>query len=297
MLPELREPMKRAQVTVPLWLIRAGVRLLRVPRDPEVRVHTVKIDGVRLRVYVPNRAGTSPGLLWIHGGGLLFGDAKQDEGLCLSTAKRLNVLIVSANYRMAPEHPFPAAHDDVLRAWKWFQANSAELQVDPARIAIGGESAGAGIAAGLVQRIHDQGGVQPIAQWLFAPMIDDRTAADRSLDTTDHFVWNNRKNLEGWSGYLGYEPGSATPPPYAAAGRRTDLAGLPPTFVTWTDLELFAGEDAAYSDALRNSGVNVTTDVVEGGIHGFENWAKQTPVAQALIVRAQQWLEAVLDHQ
>ncbi|MCW3493377.1 alpha/beta hydrolase [Microbacterium sp. SSM24] len=296
-LPELREPMKRTQASAPRWLVRAAVRVMPVPKSDAVAVTKARAGSVRLRVYTPRGARSGAGMLWIHGGGLLFGDAKQDESLCLSTAERLGMVIVSANYRVAPEHPFPAAHDDVRQAWTWFVDHAARLGVDADRIAIGGESAGGGLAAGLVQRIHDDGGAQPRAQWLFAPMLDDRVAARRELDALDHFVWNNAANREGWSGYLGGEPGAESVPAYASPGRRTELTGLPPAFLTWTDIELFAEEDAAYADALHRAGVPVATDIVTGAVHGFENWGKDTPVAQALIERAQYWLgRALAEH-
>jgi acetyl esterase/lipase len=289
-LPELREPMKRAQVSAPRWLVRLAVRAMPVPKSETVAVRTVRAGSGRLRVYVPTTPLSGAGLLWIHGGGLLFGDAKQDEALCLSTAERLGMVVVSANYRFAPEHPFPAAHEDVRSAWGWFLEHADDLGVDRHRIAVGGESAGAGLAAGLVQRICDDGGIRPRAQWLFAPMLDDRTAARRELDAERHFVWDNEANREGWAGYLGRPAGSRSVPEYAAPGRRKDLEGLPPAFLTWGDIELFAAEDAAYADALRDAGVEVTTDVVAGAPHGFENWAKDTPAARALLSRAQDWL-------
>jgi acetyl esterase/lipase len=318
-LPELREPMKRAQVSAPRWLVRTAVRVMPVPKSEAVRVERARVGRVRLRVYRPQAAasgaapsgaapsgaapsgaapsGAAPsgaGLLWTHGGGLLFGDARQDEALCLSTAERLGTVIVSANYRFAPEHPFPAAHDDVRAAWGWMLDRAASLGIDPRRIAVGGESAGAGLAAGLVQRLADDGGVQPCAQWLFAPMLDDRTAARRELDAEQHVVWDNVANREGWSGYLGGPVGGETVPPYASPGRRTDLTGLPPAFLAWGDIELFAEEDRAYADALAQAGVPVTTDIVAGAPHGFENWAKDTPAAQDLIARAQDWLREAL---
>ncbi|AWB87641.1 alpha/beta hydrolase [Mycetocola zhujimingii] len=291
-LPELRKPMKRAQVSLPRWLVRPLVKRMPVPKSSAVRVRAAKAGSVRLRIYEPVGARSGAGLLWIHGGGLLFGDARQDETLCLSTAERLGIVILSANYRFAPEHPFPAAHEDVLTAWRWFLQHATGLGVESARIAVGGESAGAGLAAALAQRIHDDGRTQPCAQWLFAPMLDDRTAAHRDLDAREHFVWNNRQNREAWSGYLGAPAGSAEVPPYSVPARRLDLTGLPPAYLTWTDLELFADEDSAYADALRAAGVPVTTDVVPGGVHGFENWANDTPVARELIERAQAWLRS-----
>jgi acetyl esterase/lipase len=292
-LPELREPMRRAQVSAPRWLVRAAVRLMGVPKSDAVEVRRERAGSVRLRVYVPRGVRSGSGLLWIHGGGLLFGDAKQDEALCLSTAERLGMVIVSANYRFAPEHPFPAAHDDVRAAWRWLIEHAAALQVDPERIAVGGESAGAGLAAGLIQRITDEGGEQPCGQWLFAPMLDDRTAARRELDAERHFVWDNEANREGWAGYLGAEPGAVSAPRYAVPARRDDLSGLPPAFLAWGDIELFADEDRTYADALGRAGVSVTTDIVGGAPHGFENWAKDTASARALVSRAQEWLRQV----
>lgn len=290
-LPELRGPMRLAQLSLPLWLLRRLVQVMPVPRSPSVRVRPARAGSVRLRVYEPVTGRSGAGLLWIHGGGMQFGDARQDESLCLSTAARLGVVIVSANYRLAPEHPYPAAHDDVRAAWGWLVEHAAELGVDAARIVIGGESAGGGLAAGLVQRLHDDGGTQPCGQWLFAPMLDDRPAARHELDDEDHLVWNNAKNRKAWSRYLGTAPGQPGVSSYAAPARREDLTGLPPAFIAWGDLELFADEDRAYAEALEAAGVPVTVDVVAGAPHGFENWGRHTDPAKRLIERAQAWLQ------
>jgi len=201
---------------------------------------------------------------------------------------------MSANYRFAPEHPFPAAHDDVHAAWKWLQEHAAGQGVNPTRVVIGGESAGGGLAAGLVQRIHDEGGTQPIGQWLFAPMIDDRTAANASLDILDHWIWNNRANRIGWSSYLGEAPGASDLPAYAAAARRTDLSGLPPAFIAVGDIELFYAEGRDYAAELERVGVPTTLDIIRGAPHGFENWARETAPAKALMVRARNWLHQLL---
>lgn len=155
-------------------LMRVATRVVRVPKIAGVAVRTVKADGIRLRIYLPETRRQEGALFWIHGGGLLFG----------------------------------------------------------------GESAGGGLAAALVQRLHDGDGVKPIGQWLFAPMIDDRTAADASLDETDHWVWNNRSNRVGWSGYIPATFGTDDVPAYAAAARRSDLTGLPPAYLAVGDIEL-----------------------------------------------------------
>ncbi|HEY0261248.1 MAG TPA: alpha/beta hydrolase [Lacisediminihabitans sp.] len=247
-----------------------------------------------IRLYRPDERIGDGALLWIHGGGLLFGDARQDEVLCAETAHELGIPVVSANYRFAPDHPFPAPLDDVRAAWAWLQAHAAELGVDPARIVVGGESAGAGLAASLVQRVHDEGGTQPLAQWLFAPMIDDRTAADESLDAIEHWVWNNRANRFGWSGYLGTAFGQAEAPAYAAAARRVELSGLPRTYIAVGDIELFYAEDVDYARRLERAGAEVVLDVVPGAPHGFENWARDTEPAKALLLRARAWLRDAL---
>lgn len=293
--PELRAATGRLRLPNPSrrlnrFLIRLAMRRMPVPTIDGVTVTRVTAGGVDLRVYRPDERHHSGGLFWIHGGGLLFGDARQDEAFCGETARELGIPVVSANYRFAPEHPFPAAHDDVSAAWRWMLDHASELGVDPARLVIGGESAGGGLAAALVQRIHDEGGVQPVGQWLFAPMIDDRTAVDESLDEIDHWIWNNRANRAGWSGYLGAAFGSTEVPAYAVAARRTDLSGLPPAYIMVGDIELFFEENENYARRLEQAGVPTTLDVVPGAPHGFESWARDSEAARALVTRARSWL-------
>lgn len=298
--PDLREATRKVPIpdASKAWMravIRLATRVMPVPRTDEVNVSTATTGSTRLRLYQPNDRHGDSGLLWVHGGGLLFGDARQDEALCAETASELGITIVSSNYRFAPEHPFPAALDDVHSAWEWLQQHAADLGLDPTRVVVGGESAGAGLAASLVQRLHDEGGVQPIAQWLFAPMIDDRTAADESLDAVEHWVWNNRANRVGWTGYLGFPPSTAVQPPnYAAAARRTELSGLPPAYIAVGDIELFFAEDSDYAERLQKAGVSTTLDVIPGAPHGFENWARDSVPARALMLRAWNWLGGIL---
>lgn len=243
-----------------------------------------------LRLYRPPEVRETAALLWIHGGGYIIGHPRQDDGHCATTATELGILVVSPRYRLAPEHPYPAALDDCHAAWKWLQAEAARLGIDPARIAIGGQSAGGGLAAALVQRIHDAGGIQPIAQWLFCPMLDDRTAAQRNRDTQGHLVWNNTGNRYGWAAYLGREPGSTQVSPYAAPGRRTNFAGLPPAWIGVGDVDLFHDEDRAYAQRLRDGGVAVELVEVAGAPHAFETWAPTTNLAQRYLTEARAWL-------
>jgi len=286
----LKLPALDVSKRLPRLIGRVGPRLLTAPPVEGVTISERRHGALRMRIYRPTGANNGPGLLWVHGGGLVIGAMKQDDRLCAGTAGELGLTVVSVEYRLAPEHPFPAALDDVLAGWNWLQAHARELGVNPARVVVGGESAGAGIAACLVQRLHDDAAVQPIAQWLFAPMLDDRTADRRELDDLDHWVWNNRANRFGWGAYL-----AGAPAPYAVAARRESLTGLPPTWLCVGDIELFHGEVVEYADRLRAAGVDVTLDLIPGGAHGFENWAADSVTAQALLQRARFWLSRQTD--
>ena len=201
-------------------LVRTAMRfVLRRARVDGVTTTVIDEGGARLRLYRPEGVSSDAALLWIHGGGLVIGTPLMDDRFCAETARELGIVIASVDYRLAPEHPFPLPLDDSAAAWSWLQTNAARLGVDPARVAIGGQSAGGGLAAALVQRLHDAGHSIP-AQWLFCPMLDDRTAAKRELDAVDHWVWSNRANLTGWSSYLAGEPGADAVPAYASPSRR-----------------------------------------------------------------------------
>lgn len=275
---------------------RAVLRRWPAQRVPGVRVRIARAGHAWLRVYEPEGRRSRPALLWIHGGGLVVGSARQDDGLCARTAARLDAVVVSVDYRLAPENPYPAAIDDVFAGWQWLLAHAGQLGVNTGRLAIGGESAGGGLAACLVQRVHDTGGVQPIAQWLFAPMLDDRTAADTGRDAVNHYVWNNRANRFGWTAYLQQPPSSATVPAYAVAARRSDLTGLPPTWIYTTEIELFHDEVLAYASRLRQAGAAVELQTVPAAPHAFELFENTAP-ARALMKRARAWLaEQLADH-
>lgn len=295
--PSLRERTERAislNLENPLTLAVVGRASRLVPgrRVEGVRRRIVRDGDARVRVYVP-AAPTGAGLLWVHGGGLVLGSAAVDDTFCGETARATGVTIVSVDYRLAPRHPFPAALDDAHAGWRWMLRHAVDLGLDVERLAVGGQSAGGGLAASLVQRLHDEG-ADLAAQWLFCPMLDDRTAADRTRDADAHFVWNNRANLVGWSSYLGAEPGAAELPSYASAARRADLAGLPPTWMYTSDIELFFDEDRDYARRLEEAGVAVTLDLVAGVPHGFEAWARDTELARALVSRAREWLSGRL---
>lgn len=292
--PELRQAMARMP-RLPLrsalfrrlasWLLSLRPK----PALPGVTL-TVRKDAPRVRSYRPDGVRSEGALLWIHGGGYVIGSAAVDDVLCAQVARELGVLVVSAEYRLAPRHPFPTPLDDCHAVWRWLLEQSEPLRIDASRIAIGGMSAGGGLAAALVQRVCDEGGPAPAAQWLMAPMLDDRTAALHALDAVAHPVWDNGLNRFGWRSYLGVEPGTADLPAYAAPARRVDLAGLPPAWIGVGAIELFHDEDVAYARRLEEAGVPVTLEIVPGAPHGFEAWGRDTPVGRTYIAKAIAWL-------
>jgi len=251
-------------------------------------------EGVKLRIYSPAGQKTRAAMLYIHGGGMMIGSPAMDDALLATTAAELDIVIVSPDYRLAPEHPYPAPMDDCHSAWKWIQDNLPSRGIDGKRIAIGGESAGGGLAAGLVLRLHDEGGSQPVAQWLFCPMLDDRTALDRSLDDLDHYVWNNKMNLVGWRSYLGNSFGTDQVSAYAAPARRTEFKGLPKAWIGVGDVELFFDENKAYAGKLGATGVACQLDIVAGAPHAFEGLAPDSDLAKDYLTKAKSWLKAAL---
>lgn len=225
-----------------------------------------------------SRPRPSAAVLWIHGGGLVMGSPVTDQPLCRRLADDLGAVVVSVTYRLAPEHPAPAALEDCATALAWLHDAADELGIDPGRIAVAGQSAGGGLAAALTQLAHDHGGLPLAFQALVYPMLDDRTVRHHDR-ATGHFVWTPRANRFGWSSYLGHDVGSATSEaegtgsavaPYAVPARRDDLAGLPPAWIGVGDLDLFRDEDVRYAERLVQAGVPCELRTVPGMYHGAD---------------------------
>ncbi|BFM15124.1 alpha/beta hydrolase [Maricurvus nonylphenolicus] len=285
--PELRQAYKRIPA-LPLhrssvrWMLKKLMGLAPNKKLLEgISIEEKTLGQWGLRIYKPQEQQSDAGLLWIHGGGLILGNAKVDDRQCVKFAKQLGIAVISVEYRLAPKHPYPAAIDDCFAAWQWFQDEAKNLGVNPERIAIAGQSAGGGLAANLAQRIYDADGVQPVAQILFCPMLDDRTAADISLDPLRHRLWSNINNRFGWSAYLCQEPDLESVPPYAVAARREDLSGLPPAWIGVGDIDLFCEEDKHYFERLQAAGVESELHISPQAPHGFESLVPGSSVSQA----------------
>lgn len=288
--PELAAVAAQPAISFSNPIIRRILRLFpglmsKVPDDANegVSVTEVRLDRAKARIYRPEWGGCEAGLIWIHGGGLILGRAKMNDELCSRYARTLGITVASVEYRLAPSHRYPAAIDDCYEVWKWFVESAESLGVDERQIAVGGQSAGGGLAAALCQRVQDEGGVQPKAQLLFYPMLDDRTARRSDIDPTEHLVWTNKDNKFGWSAYLNMNVGEDSTPPWSVPARREELSGLPPAWVGVGTLDLFLDENKLYAQRLREAGVECQLEIVEGAPHAFDVFVPDAAISRAFI--------------
>ncbi len=228
-------------------------------------------DPIRVLTYRPLGAQTSlPAIVHVHGGGFVMGSPEMKDAENRLFASELKCAIYSVDYRLAPEAPHPLPLQDIYSVFAWLHANAAELGVDPARIGIKGESGGGGLAAGVALYARDHAGPKFAFQHLIYPMIDDRSAVRDDLNpNVGEFVWTKGSNHFGWRSLLAKEPGSGDVSPYAAPSRATSLAGLPPTYISVGDLDLFLEENIEYALRLTRAGVPVECHVYPGAYHGF----------------------------
>ena len=257
--PRLLPVMRRASKLMSPGRTPSGVEVLTLP------------SGTGVRLYRPTGvAEPTAALLWIHGGGYVFGSAKQDDALCLRFCKALGITVASVDYRLAPEFPYPAPLEDCYAALTWLAALPA---VDPARVAIGGASAGGGLAAALALLARDRDEVVPVFQLLVYPMLDDRSSSAPA--DPNHRLWDPRANHFGWTSYLG-----GADPAVAVPARRADLSGLPPAWVGVGTHDLFHDEDIEYARRLVEAGVPCQVERIPGAFHGFDLVAAKVPVSQ-----------------
>jgi acetyl esterase/lipase len=266
---------------VDMAALRATIAATQPPRPPppaDVEVSEAVAPGrdgapgVRLIVTRPRAAGVAarPGILHIHGGGYVLGTAEMTGETDVVYAQELGAVIVSVDYRLAPETPYPGPVEACYAGLAWLYAEADRLGVDPGRLIVTGESAGGGLAAALVLLVRERGEIPIAFQHLVFPMLDDRTVTRPDPSPyLGQFVWNHAANRFGWTSLLGHEPGLAEVSPFAAPARASDLSGLPPTFISLGALDLFLEEDLDYARRLIRAGVPTELHVYPGAPHGF----------------------------
>ncbi|WP_406284335.1 alpha/beta hydrolase [Embleya sp. NBC_00896] len=243
---------------------RARTQPVQRPDGILVEDRVVAAD-VPVRIYTPKDADRPLGVLvWFHGGGFVFGDVDSSDGSCVATAIEVGCVVVSVEYRLAPEHPFPAGFEDAWAALRWVADNAASFGADPARIAVGGVSAGGGLAAALCLRARAEGGPAIVYQLLDTAVLDDRldTPSMREFDATP--LWNRPQAALSWQYYLA----GAEPTAYAAPARAEDVSNLPPAYITANELDPLRDEAIEYATRLIRAGVRVELHHRPGTFHG-----------------------------
>jgi acetyl esterase/lipase len=266
--------------------IPEGFELPKIESSPFVKTTTRTIQGpdceLLLKIYEPVLRDDKPlpAMLWIHGGGYIMGHPDIDDPLCEQFVLKANCVVGSIDYRLAPQHPYPAAIEDCYAALKWMADSAAELNIDASRLAIAGASAGGGLTAALALLARDRGGPAICFQMPLYPMIDDRNITPSSYEINKvNFpkVWNREMNRQAWGMYLG-ETAKDEVPPYAAAARARDLTGLPPTYTCVGLLDPFRDETIEYVTRLAQADVPVEFHLYPGCYHGFDGIYSNTVI-------------------
>ena len=258
-----------------------------ISEDVSIQVLNIKReDGSQLPVYhfkkrsADDAQGPSAAVIYMHGGGFISLSAADDVERLARTVQKTNVQAFSVDYRLAPEHPFPAALDDCWATLTWIHSNAGTFRVDSKRIAVMGDSAGGGLAAALTLKARDDGLTPPIArQILSSPMLDDRTDGEVPGDFK---LWDSEDNLTAWTAYLGTAPGGEKVSYLAAPGRITDASGLPKLYLQTSQFDLFVKENLSYVQKFVDAGVEVECHMYPGLPHGFDGLFQTHSVSRQL---------------
>jgi acetyl esterase/lipase len=293
--PELRAPLKAMPAfKLPKEITPAQIAAFRqqmsfaTPKPlPQPPVAERRVPGRQgapdVKVFVINAkpGERRPAVLHTHGGGFILGSAASDVPRLQVMARALDCVVVTVEYRLAPETPFPGSLEDNYAALKWLHAEAKSLGVDPARIAVAGESAGGGHAAILAIAARDRGEVPLVFQSLVYPMLDDRTGSSRQVPPyIGAFIWTAELNRSGWKAFHATEPGGPRVPAGAVPARLENLAGLPPAWIGTGSVDLFVNEDIEYARRLVDAGVRSDLLVVGGGYHGFDLFVPNASVSK-----------------
>ena len=248
--------------------------------------------GLRLRIYTPHGTGPFPLLVFFHGSGFVLCSLDTHDGMCRNLCAGAGCVVVSVDYRLAPEHKFPAGLDDCLHATSWAAAHAAELGADPARIAVAGDSAGANMAAVTALRVRDEGGPALCGQLLLYPVTDYHTPGTPSYSDNAEGYGLTRATMEWfWDHYL--SDASEGMHPHASPLRAASLAGLPPALVITAEYDPLCDEGELYAERLRQEGVATESSRYDGVNHGFMFWTGIVDKAGAAMNQSCRWLRRV----
>jgi acetyl esterase len=268
----------RAMVPRPAPVVSVSVQRRTVPGtngEPDVDVCVITPD-----TPVTNR----PAMLWMHGGGFVMGDIDSDIATVMRVAADVGAVVVSVAYRLAPEHPYPAAVDDCCAALDWLVAHGDELGVDANRIAVGGISSGGGLAAAVALANRDRGGPRLCLQVLETPVLDDRCDTPSMQRFVDTPLWTQRNARLSWDAYLGPLRSNGSPvPALAAPARAGDLSGLPPAYVVTCEFDPLRDEGIHYAQRLMTAEVPVEMHHYQGTFHGCPGAAPSTAIAARMV--------------
>nr|WSX53636.1 alpha/beta hydrolase [Streptomyces sp. NBC_00974] len=240
-------------------------------------------------------AGPLPALYYMHGGGMVVGNAWSVlPQLLRAWARPLELAVVSVEYRLAPQARYPGPVEDCYAGFVWLAEHAAGLGIDADRLVIGGKSAGGGLAAALALLARDRGGPAPIGQLLLSPMLDDRdhTFSSRQMAGVD--TWDRTSNATAWQALLGDRYGAEDLPPYAAPARATDLSRLPQAYIEVGSAESLRDEDVAYAHAIWRAGGRAELHVWPGAFHGFDTIAPRAALSQDARDARTRWLRRIL---
>jgi acetyl esterase/lipase len=267
-------------------------------RDPNVARRdatapgTASDPGVPLRVYEPDgREGVLPAILYIHGGGFIAGALDDFDRECERLALAVDAVVVSVDYRLSPEHTFPAATDDCHAALRWLLGSADELAVDPSRVAAVGPSAGGGLVAALALIARDRE-LELAFQMPLCACLDDRVVTPSTQDATDRRTVTREFLVRMWEVYLG--PGAGEVSPYAAPARAEDLVGLPPTYMMVGGLDPFRDENIEYAARLAQAGVPTEFHLYPGAFHGFDTMVRSASVSREAVASQERALRRAL---
>ncbi|MEU6379449.1 alpha/beta hydrolase [Streptomyces sp. NPDC046909] len=263
------------------------------PRQPAVPldVRDLTVPGpsgapdVPVRVYAPSgRDGLLPGLLYIHGGGFVMGSVGGFDSEATRISAEVGAVVVSVEYRLAPESPFPAGLEDCYAALTWVAAHADELGIDTGRLGVGGESAGGGLSAAIALLARDRGGPSLCFQYLGIPELDDRLDTSSMLAFHDTPVISRAYVELSWDYYLGEgKRGGPDVSPYAAPARVADLSGLPPAYVAACEFDPLRDEGIAYAQRLQQAGVPTELHLYPGTFHGSTPFVPDATVSRRMV--------------